>query len=151
MHRHCIKCKKEILGKKYCKPCYVENRKKLGWNRDLWTKENRERKSNLMNGSKNPNFRKRSPNWKGGRINRRGYIYIYSPKHPNASKIGYIAEHRLIMEKKIGRLLNKSEIVHHINGVKNDNRIENLIKMNRGEHNQIHNLEKPKDKKGRFL
>lgn len=139
MQRHCVKCKKEILGKKYCWEHYVENKKKLGWNRDLWTKENRERQSNLMKGNKNPNFGKRGTRWKGGRVNRQGYIYVYLPEHPNSSKTGYVAEHRLIVEKKIGRYLTKQEIIHHINGIKNDNRIENLFKMNRSEHNKIHN------------
>jgi hypothetical protein len=70
------------------------------------------------------------PNWKGGRSKKKeGYINIYCPNHPNNHQ-GYVYEHRLIMEKHIGRVLLKTEIVHHINSIKDDNRIENLMLFN---------------------
>ncbi len=56
----------------------------------------------------------------------RGYIYFKSPNHPNRTREGFVLEHRLIMEKYIGRLLINEETVHHKNGLKDDNRIENL-------------------------
>lgn len=66
--------------------------------------------------------------WKGGRkTTSKGYVLIYSITHPNANSAHYVPEHRLIMEKSLGRYLNKGEIVHHKNGIKNDNRIENLF------------------------
>ncbi len=71
--------------------------------------------------------REGSSNWKGGIWKIRGYIYIYSPNHPFGGVRGYVAEHRLVMEKHIGRYLTKKENVHHINGIKDDNRIENLM------------------------
>lgn len=66
--------------------------------------------------------------WKGGRIvNKDGYVEIYCPDHPNCRKhTKYILEHRLVMESVLGRFLEKTEVVHHKNGVKNDNRPENL-------------------------
>lgn len=81
-----------------------------------------------------------NPNWKGGVFKRRdGYIFQYCPNHPFASKNGYVLQHRLIMEKYIKRFLLPIEIVHHINEIRDDNRIENLqLLANLGEHNNIH-------------
>jgi len=86
---------------------------------------------------KNPNIYKRenSPFWKGGRIkDYYGYIQVLNPSHPNANKDGYIYEHRLVMAKNLGRALSPKEQVHHINGIKNDNRIENLKLVNIKNH-----------------
>lgn len=70
---------------------------------------------------------KRSTAWKGGRIkDRLGYIQIWLPEHPNAKIGGYIHEHRLVMSKKLGRPLETWEFVHHKNGIKDDNRLNNL-------------------------
>ena len=80
-------------------------------------------------------LKERNPNWKGGTRKRSGYIYILKKNHPYASKQRYIAEHRLVMEKHIGRYLYPWEIVHHKNGIRDDNRIENLKLLPSGEHN----------------
>ena len=53
-------------------------------------------------------------------------MYLYSPEHPNTTKRGYVAEHRMVMENKIGRFLKRSERIDHINHNKLDNRVENL-------------------------
>ncbi len=64
--------------------------------------------------------------WKGGRgLTPEGYVYVYQPNHPKSSR-GRVLEHRIIMEKKLGRYLQSNESVHHKNGIKDDNREENL-------------------------
>ena len=78
-------------------------------------------------------------NWKGGRKKSHGYVLILKPEHPNSSKDGYVCEHRLVMEEKLGRYLEPTEIVHHKNGVVNDNNIENLMLFaNNAEHKKYH-------------
>lgn len=83
----------------------------------------------------------RSHRWRGGRMKtENGYIAILMRDHPDAVKPNfYVLEHRLVMEKKIGRRLLKSEIVHHINGDKHDNRVKNLVITSRSEHTTHHN------------
>lgn len=81
--------------------------------------------------------RENHPNWKGGRVILNGYVYVrptakeLSLARPNAS--GYVAEHRLVMAKKLKRPLLSTETVHHINGDRADNRLKNL-QLRQGHH-----------------
>jgi hypothetical protein len=69
----------------------------------------------------------RNRNWQGGRIaDTRGYILLKLPTHPHANSQGYVREHRLVMEKQLGRYLESAEVVHHKNGDPADNRASNL-------------------------
>jgi TyrR family helix-turn-helix protein len=75
---------------------------------------------------------------KGYKVKDSGYVQILNPEHPNSDAQGYVPEHRLVMEKYIGRYLKSNEVVHHINGIKDDNRIENLQLMTAFQHKCMH-------------
>lgn len=68
--------------------------------------------------------------WKGIKRSKQGYIYVLldsnNPMYSMAFGRGYIPEHRLVMARHLNRCLAKSEVVHHKNGIRDDNRIENL-------------------------
>jgi hypothetical protein len=76
--------------------------------------------------------------WCSRRVKSGGYISLFLPDHPMARKNGYVSEHRYEMSKKLGRLLEKDEIVHHINGIKDDNRPDNLALGTRISHQEFH-------------
>lgn len=117
--RKCLKCEKTL-----------KNRQKRYCSRSC---------ANSVNKKGNKNF------WKGGKhYTSAGYIYVFSPKHPNANQKGYVLEHRLVMEKHLGRYLEKNnkicgtEQVHHRNDIKDDNRVENLELINVKDHRRKH-------------
>lgn len=104
----------------------LEKRKKtFGY---IITPEKRKNFSHSKVGSKNPA-------WKGGRLRLLGYILIKKSEHPFRDKKGYVREHRLVVEKFLGRYLLPTEHVHHRNGVKDDNRLENLQIVHGSPHN----------------
>lgn len=84
------------------------------------------KRDKVLGGKGNKNY-----SWKGGRrIEKRGYVMIWltpnDPFYAMANKAHYIREHRLVMAKHLGRSLSPLEIIHHINRIKGDNRLENL-------------------------
>jgi len=80
--------------------------------------------------------------WKGGiTTSSQGYIHIRCLNHPRTDCRGYVPEQILVVEKYTGRTLAKEEAVHHINGIKADNRIENLYLFpSESEHQRYHQL-----------
>lgn len=60
------------------------------------------------------------------RYDAHGYVLVYEPSHPNANCNGRVFEHRFVVSQHIGRPLEKHEVVHHVNGKRDDNRIQNL-------------------------
>lgn len=65
--------------------------------------------------------------WKGGKtMSKEGYVKIWKPDHPYANTDKYVFEHRLVLEKQLGRYLTEEEQTHHVNGNRADNRPENL-------------------------
>jgi hypothetical protein len=165
MIKNCKQCGKEYTIKPYRKntsffcsnKCYGKSIiGKPSWNKGLpkekqpgYGKHRKIKDTSKMgkadrNGEKNPNYGKRgkeTSNYKGGKYkSKTGYVFILLPESHLAKKDGYVAEHRLVAEQCLGRLLSKIEIVHHINGIKDDNRPENLyLFKNNGEHISFHN------------
>ena len=94
-----------------------------------------------------PKYGEDNPAWKGGVTlkrphgNYKGVRYVRCPKEllPMARKDGYIMEHRLVMAQWVGRLLNRNEVVNHINHNPSDNRRENLeLYPSNGDHRDLH-------------
>jgi len=88
----------------------------------------------------------RNPTWKGRYKNHGGYIVIRDGLVPKKFKsmitCGHVLEHRLVMAQHLGRSLERHEVVHHLNGIKDDNRIENLELYPLYEHTGITNEHK---------
>ena len=100
-------------------------------------------KEGVYDGSNNPNYGKYgkyASGWRGGKTkNSKDYVLVLKPEHPLANTNGRIYEHRLIMEEKLDRYLTKEEVVHHINGIRDDNHMENLaLFKNVSEHQKYH-------------
>lgn len=155
---NCLICNKQIKTipsrikkgqDKYCSRAHFHKSRRgiSSWNKGIpWTKERKIKTSKRMKGicsnTGRTHFKKgqlsgsKNYMWKGGRVKHNlGYIWIFSPKHPRRDHRGYVLEHRLVMEQHLERYLESREVVHHKNGRKDDNRIENLqLFSSNGEH-----------------
>lgn len=77
--------------------------------------------------------------WNGGvSISSKGYRLVRMPEHHRADSKGYVLEHVLVFETECGIKLPDNCCIHHLNGVKDDNRIENLCMMTRSSHTVFH-------------
>lgn len=141
--------------------------KKYGIVRGKYTQRSKEKMSNSLKGR--PSARKgvklseetkrkiseaqrghfRNPSNYGGHRKKRtdGYIEVYCPEHPYATKDGYVMEHILVMENAISRYITRDEVVHHKNKIRDDNRLENLELMTFKAHSALHLKERWAKKK----
>ena len=104
------------------------------------------RKCSAIHSWKNPEKRAKfakyrgenSPFWKGGRgINNKGYVSIYVPGHPRARPSGHVQEHIVVWEKANKQTLPDGWVIHHLNGVKGDNRPVNLVALPDRKHRHV--------------
>ena len=167
-HTRCIVCNKEIYlspsrnpKKTYCSiKCKAINQRKskvlvrcgqCGREKNVYPSIYKTRKRHFCDAKCFISFNKgeNTYQWKGKRKTKAGYIVIrdYSGKRSS----GYIYEHRLIMQNSLGRDLKKEECIHHINGIKDDNRIENLELVKSNTHAKLHHPYRDRDKFGRYL
>lgn len=114
------------------------------WAIGLWLRKHGIKTRDPAEATRRPRARAKisEARWRGGRRNQRGYVYVMSLGHPYGDKNGYVQEHRLVMEEHLGRILSPKEVVHHINGITTDNRLENLIVMEKHNHLQAHRWHK---------
>lgn len=87
-------------------------------------------RSRIMKGNGNSN-------WKGGRFTRlQGYAFRYFPEH-HRSNTGHVLEHILVYEQYYKCCILRYAHIHHKNGIKDDNRVENLQLMSHSEHSKL--------------
>ncbi len=85
----------------------------------------------------------KNPRWKGGRrIGKDGYVVLWLPDHPYKDYHGYVREHRVVMEKSLGRHILPDEVVHHVDGDKQNNELDNLQLMTPQEHMSYHSKDR---------
>lgn len=120
-----LKGNKNWLGKHHTKE--TKRKMSLAAKGEKFTEEHKRNLSKAKKGKPNLLKGSLSPSWKGGRTIDKGYVYIKNRIHPYCNQQGYVSEHRLTVEKYLGRYLKSPEECHHLNGNHSDNRIQNLM------------------------
>ncbi len=118
--------------------CKLENCTVRASSRGMCPKHARQVKAGIIN---ELGEELRDPSLRPGRGWRsycRGYVKVMAKNHPQADRDGYVLEHRLVMEKILGRFLERHEVVHHRDGVRNNNTPENLEVHTRKTHPPAH-------------
>lgn len=99
----------------------------------------RKRKDIKFLNMSNARKREKASNWKGGvRTTSKGYKQILMPEHKRADATGYVMEHIVVYESATGIEVPDGCCIHHLNGIKSDNRIENLCMMTNSAHTVFH-------------
>lgn len=140
----CEQCGKPVpvTARRYCsRNCFLESRrtgreKPCGQcKKAMWVEPHQVQKRFCSVACKNEGIKLQGP---GAKYQRKdGYIAVYYPTHPDATSQGVILEHRLVAEQKYGRRILRTEQVHHLNHVRDDNRPENLEVISPGDHQRI--------------
>lgn len=85
--------------------------------------------------------------WGNEIVLKTGYLIVRCPSYPNVNSNGYVLKHRLVMAAHLGRPLTADEHIHHQNGNKQDNRIENLVLLSNSEHRKLHHSQLSEDQR----
>lgn len=107
----CLDCGKPVLRESIrCRSCAIKGQRSHSW------KPNQHRTTDAS------------------RVLDNGYMGVLCPEHPRARKGGYVLEHILVWEEAHGKPLPKGWIIHHLNGIKSDNRPQNLVALPNKKH-----------------